>query len=465
MTPAATVAPKAIEWLSPSSIKNILACAKMHATKSFSLGKIGDMGGLRHRALELYLLSHMPGFKGDPLTLAAAAAQAASEMGGSMDAADVKKAVDQVTKTPEAGLPDPMTILSVEGSGLPDELMMLASSHPDAQPMLHVVIRDKPGAWGPPYGIRMKLDVLRLLDGGDSDDLAIDDFKGWQASYEPGDNDIQALCNFIGACKIAQAFDLKPAKILWRGLAIPSLRSDCHEFWVAGLDSAIATLDQIASTWAKVKATPPETPGKHCGNCGLNGTARCSAWKGAPGPLVVRGQEAAPVPAPAAVTDWKDEFLIEVYEALQNRAGQIQAMIDLVKPEISNRCRLRVIGPPGFKYTTRSQGSSKIEWDAAKLLDLFESWGIDPRPILGVTGSKGLIEDMTKASTNDKLERKSRVETLKGVYEQGFYIRLAKVPLASTDVAGVQPKEIPEPAAVPLDEQRQALGLNGSDGA
>jgi hypothetical protein len=299
--------------------------------------------------------------------------------------------------------------------------------------MAHVILRDKPGRWGPPYGIRLIMDCIVIEDGGET--VAVYDWKGQNPFFKP--NDIQALLNFLALAHpngLLAAWELAPTTVRWTGVGIPTLMRDETVFQVDQWEKYLTVLDDIQEEWQSRKQTREATPGKHCKDCKLNGTQQCPATKDAYAPVTLSAE------SPEVVAKWSDADLVAARELLKTRAGHIEALLEMVDPELKARAEQRIIGPPGQRYQVKEQGTAQITWDhdrmwalACKAAGLESTWAL-PRELAGLFGivlGKGAMLEWLKARAGSNKElRNQYMEALEGCYEQGKskVMRLVKCP-------------------------------------
>lgn len=417
--------PYGLRFFSPGSTDDLLACALMVTEKAKKpLGPPGIMGNLRHRGLQLFLGDEQP-------TMADASKVAAQEFASELSEEDTATAVMQLRKIPPYFLANlkEKGIISLEGSNIPETHTRTLYE----KEMLHVVMRHEKGPWGDPYGLRLIIDCVIVTDEGD---LEVYDWKGQNPFFKS--NDVQALLNFLALAHptrgLAVAWGLEPKKIRWTAIGIPSLIPDAHEFDCSKFDEYLAILDGILEHWEERRQKPEATPGKHCKDCSLNGTAKCPATANLGKPIEISAASRE------TVAGWSDADLVKAYQMLKEREGHIEAVMALVEPELKNRAAKKLIGPPGMAYKVNEQGNSEIRWDHRRAWALFckaagleETWAI-PKELEGVFGmivGKGAATEWLKGRAGkDKALKDYYMDQLALCYDQGTHrvMKLVKCP-------------------------------------
>lgn len=414
-----------MDWISPHALTSGLECALMTAKYAKEIGNIGEMGRLRHKAIEYFLL-------GKEQSLTAAAQVAAMDFRLrpgeiKLSEGEIAQAVDQVKKFSTRHLPDRNMILSVEGRGLPDEWTQVKYG----KKMLAIPIRTEAGEWGEPYGIRMIVDCI-WIDDANGGLFRITDWKG----ASPGeDNAIQATLNFVAAWHLIKRWKLSYAAVRWQAVAVPSGLTDTYDFAIDSIDQYLSWLDDAVRAHRERIASLVPTPGKHCDSCKLFGSSECSATSSKS--LITRADEEMVTGSFDGIDSWTNDELTQVFERAKQLKPFAEAIVDKTKAEVRRRVgEGQSFGPDGQVYEVVMQGTSQINYDLDAMIALVcEVFGIDPadvkiphqlRVLLGVVGKK---DEIQRYLIRSESRVKNVVERLAGCYTQGksAQVKLKKV--------------------------------------
>lgn len=347
-----------LEMFSPNGLASVNSCALNALVAEKASGEALMAGTVRHKALELY-------FTRESLSLADAALEAAACYREFPEAVRVR-AIEQVRAIDSRRLPDKASVISIEGSDIPASLLGEAYG----QPVLQFEARagEAPQAWGKPYGLRMRLDLVTL----EPTKIKGWDWKGADPTWD-GPNDVMAMCHYLGLVKLALALDLEVETVEVVAVGIPSMLADRFEWRVDQYHEVLKLVDRYVwyrrqqeaiwrehEAWTNLDQAPPlpeARPGPKCKTCPLAGTTCPKAAEAMA--LILPPAETRPT----LLSMMNDLEVIDLIETWEPHLEALVGAFQQAKADVLRRAKERPLLSSGFEYTAKEQATSKIDHD------------------------------------------------------------------------------------------------------